>query len=296
MTDLVRTVRSLVPKPAKSVLARSAEKVGTWTSDHRIMPTFQVAGAQRSGSSSLYEYLVGHPLVGRASVEEIHFFDNNFGRGIEWYRGHFPTKLRASMTERRYGRAMIAGEATPYYLAHPLAPGRLADVLPETRVLIVLRDPIDRAYSHYHHEVALGAETLPFSEALDREPQRLEGEVDRMLADPAYYSYPHQQFSYVTRGLYAEQLERLYSSFPREQVLVLHSRDLAGGTEAVYARCLAFLGLPPHSLDRYPKHSARSYPPLDPSIRARLSETFRAPNQRLFDLLGVDFGWNDGPA
>lgn len=296
MTDLGRTVRSLVPKSAKSALARSAQTVGSWTSGLRTMPTFQVAGVQRSGSSSLYEYLVNHPSVGRAAVEEIHYFDNNYQRGIDWYRGHFPTRAWASVSERRTGASMICGEATPYYLAHPLAIGRLALTLPDSKLIVVLRDPITRAYSHYNHEIALGAETLSFSEALDREPERLEGEVERMLADPTYYSYPHQQYSYVARGLYAEQLERLYESFPREQVLVIYSHDLATQTDREYGRVLEFLGLAPHSLARYPKHSARRYPPLDPVLRARLADVFREPNERLFDLLDDDLGWNDTAA
>jgi hypothetical protein len=293
VNDLSRTVRSLVPKSAKGAIARSAQAVGSWTSGLRMMPTFQVVGVQRSGSSSLYEYLVNHPNVGRAAVEEIHFFDNNFQRGIDWYRGHFPTRAWAGLSERRTGIPMICGEATPYYLAHPWAPGRLAQTLPGSRVIVVLRDPVDRAYSHYNHEVALGAETLSFSEALDREPERLEGEVERMEADPTYYSYLHQQYSYVTRGLYAEQLERLYGLFPADQIVVIYSQDLASQTDRTYGRVLEFLGLPAHSLASYPRHSARRYPPLEPSIRGRLVEVFREPNRRLFELLGDDPGWND---
>jgi hypothetical protein len=285
----------MVPRPAKVALSRSLEAVGSWTSGLRILPTFQVVGAQRSGTSSLYEYLVNHPLVGRSSVEEVHFFDNHFLRGLDWYQGHFPTRARAALTERRHGRAMIGGEATPYYMAHPLAIPRLAQTLPSSRLIVVLRDPVDRAYSHYQHEVALGAETLSFAEALDREDERLAGEVDRILADPAYYSFAYQQFSYVTRGRYADQLERVWSCFSEEHVFVIHSRDLGRDTDRTYGRVLAFLDLPPHSLARYPQHSARSYPPLDPALRARLAETFREPNARLFDLLGEDLGWNDAP-
>jgi hypothetical protein len=296
MADLVRTVRGLVPHSVRATLSRSLESVGTRTSGLRILPTFQVVGAQRSGSSSLYEYLVAHPLVGRAVVEEVHYFDNNFHRGVEWYRGHFPTRLRTDVTRRRYGRPMIAGEATPYYMAHPLAPERLARTLPASRVIVVLRDPVDRAYSHYQHEVALGAETLSFDDALALEHERLAGEEDRMRADPRYYSYAHQQYSYVTRGRYAEQLERLWGLFPREQVLVIHSKDLSRDTDATYRRVLGFVGLPPHSLRAYPRVSARSYEPMDPAVRAGLRETFREPNARLFELLGEDLGWNEGPS
>jgi hypothetical protein len=296
MADIVRRARTVVPKGAKSALARGMEQVGEWTSALRLLPTFQVAGAQRSGSSALYEYLVRHPLVGRALVEEIHFFDNNFQRGIDWYRGHFPTALRAGLTKRAQGRSMICGEATPYYLAHPLAPARLAATLPDSRVVIVLRDPVARAYSHYNHEVALGAETLSFDRALDREPERLAGEVDRMIADPSYYSYAHQQYSYVERGRYAEQIERLWSLLPREQVLVIHSRDLGEETDRVYQQVLSFLGLPVHSLGSYPRVSARRYPPMSDATRARLRSEFREPNERLFDLIGSDLGWNDRPA
>jgi hypothetical protein len=294
--DFARTVRSLTPKPAKDAIARSLRLLGEKTSALRMSPTYQIVGAQRSGSSSLYEYIVTHPLVGRALVKEVHYFDVNFHRGIAWYKGHFPTRAKAEWVERLHGHEMITGEATPYYMAHPTALGRLAEQFPDSRIIVVLRDPIDRAYSHYNHEVALGHETLSFEKAVEAEPERLDGEVERMLADPLYQSFNHQHFSYVTRGMYADQLDAIHGLFQRERVHVLTMADLQTNSDATYAAVLRFLGLPSHSLPRYPRHGARTYPPMARSIRDRLRLTFEGPNRRLFDLLGTDLGWNDASA
>ena len=294
MTDLTvisRRVRGLATKLGW-VQARVA--VGRVTSELRILPSWIVVGAQRSGTSSLYEYLVSHPLVLRAATEEIHYFDYNYHRGMKWYRGHFATRLHGRFIARGRRREPVTGEATPYYMAHPLALQRIAKDLPRVKILVVLRNPVERAYSHFNHERNLGREPLQsFEEALDREPERLKGEVERILArQPSYYSFAHQNFSYLTRGHYAQEMERIFELFPRQSVLVMSSERLSKEPAIVYAEVLAFLGLPQHTLRRFPRHSALRYPPMDPAVRARLQTIFAPENDRLFKLVNADFGWN----
>ena len=268
---------------------------GRLTSHVRILPSWIVVGAQRSGTSSLYEYLVSHPLVLRAAREEIHYFDNNYHRGIKWYGGHFATRISARFVARDEDCEAMTGEATPYYMAHPLALQRIAKNLPRVKVLVILRNPVDRAYSHFHHERNLGREPLQsFEDALDHEPQRLEGEVARILAEnSSYYSYAHQNFSYITRGYYAEQVARIFDLFPRHNVLVTSSERLSKEPAVVYAEILEFLGLPKYRLRRFPRYSALSYPPMRPDLRTRLQTIFAAENDRLFKLVKVNFGWNE---
>ena len=199
-------------------MSRVTRVVRRATSPLRALPDFLIIGAQRAGSSSLFAYVCAHPSVAEPTHKEIHFFDNNWFRGLDWYRRYFP--LRARMGGR------ITGEASPYYLFHPAAAGRVAETLPDVRLIAVLRDPVERAYSAYQLARRQGHETLEFEEALAREVERLAGEEERILADPRYASVAHRRFSYRTRGLYAEQLERWYERFPREQLLVVRSEDL----------------------------------------------------------------------
>jgi hypothetical protein len=237
--------------------------------------------------------MVAHPLIPRSAVKEIHYYDNNFQRGNSWYRAYFPTRLYARLTAMRLGREPLAGDATPYYMVHPHAPGRIAKEYPTAKILVVLRNPVDRAYSHFFHERGIGHEPLTsFEEAIDREPERLKGEEERMLADPAYYSFAHQNFSYVSRGFYAEQLEHLFALFPRQNVKVLSSGELSKETACAMAGVFQFLGLPSSGQEKFRHENARGYPPMDAGIRQRLQAVFAPHNERLFGLLGVDYGWN----
>jgi hypothetical protein len=293
LADLSRKLRYLVPDFAVKSLVRSWRVFGRATSSLRMLPDWLIIGAQRSGTSSLYEHLVNHPLVGRSIVEEVHYFDRYYARGIDWYRGNFPTRLRMRIATRgRAGRART-GEATPNYMAHPHAPRRIAETLPDVRLIVLLRNPVDRAYSHFHHERDMRQETLPtFEEAVRAEGARMRGEMDKMMADERYYSFAQHHFTYVARGRYASQLERIFTLFSRERVLVLNSEHLLMHPASVYAQALRFLDLPDHRLRDFPRSSVLLYPPMAPEIRARLQAVFEMDNERLFKLLGVDFGWN----
>jgi hypothetical protein len=154
----------------------------------------------------------------------------------------------------------------------------------------LLRDPVARALSHYHHEVALGREPLSFEEAIEREPERLEGELER-LGDTRYFSRPWWDYTYLARGRYAEQLERWLALFPREQLLVLSSERLRADPASSYARVLEHLGARQHSLPSYPAIFEREYAPMAAATHERLVEYFAPHNERLYELLGEDLGW-----
>jgi hypothetical protein len=164
-------------------------------------------------------------------------------------------------------------------------------LLPEARLLALVRNPVDRALSHYQHEVALGRERLSFEEALDAEDERLRGEEERLRADPRYFSREWWSHTYRARGRYAEQLERWLAVFPREQLLILPSEELLAEAEAAHARVLEFLGARPHRLGSYPRVFERRYEPMEPETRARLAADFADSNRRLYELLGRDLGW-----
>jgi len=261
------------------------------------LPDFLVLGAQKAGTTALYAYLRWHPGITGPSWKEVSFFDRHWWRGEPWYRGQFP--LRGQLPLRRHsplrGAGRIVGEASPSYLFHPLAPERARSLVPEAKLIVLVRDPVTRAYSHYQHEVALGREPLSFEEALDAEEERTRGEVERLVADPRAFSRAWWDHTYVARGRYAEQLERWLGRFPREQLLVIHTEDLGERPAETYAEILSFLGAAPHALDTYPRVFDRSYAPMLPATRERLAATFAEPNRHLDALLGRELGWTVPP-
>src|SRR5690348_836405 len=146
------------------------------TSPVRLLPDFLVIGAQRGGTTSLYQYLQVHPFIEPATTKEVHFFDRRFHKGLAWYRGHFPTALEKYRAEHLRGGMFLTGEATPSYLFLPYIPKRVVRVLPHARFIVLLRNPVERAYSHYRHAVELGHEHLAFEEAIKNQAARIDHE------------------------------------------------------------------------------------------------------------------------
>ncbi len=257
-----------------------------------MLPDFILIGAQKAGTTSLCSHLFAHPNVMHARRKEVHYFDSpEFALGLNWYRAHFPLAIH-----RLSNSGCITGEATPYYLTHPQVPARVAAVVPKVKLIVMLRNPIDRALSHHNHQVRRGREPLDFEQAIRAEPQRLSGELERMQADDTYYSHAYWAYSYLTRGRYAEQLERWLQVFPLDQLLVIGSEAFFNDPRTQYKRTLTFLGLPDHDLGEYKKqNTGGAYDGITPELHAELNAYFRPHNERLYALVGRDFGWNDPP-
>jgi hypothetical protein len=245
-------------------------------------PSFVIIGAQRGGTTSLHAYLSAHPQVRTPETKEFHFVTDRHERGLDWYLGQFPFALPPGM---------LTGEATPYALFHPLAPARLRQIAPRAKLIALLRNPSNRAYSHYLLERSRGDEPLEFAAALEAESERLAGEEARLMRDPAYVSEPHKHASYLARGNYAPQLERWLTVYPRESLLVLRSEDLFHVPAETFARVAEFLGITPDVDISFTAHNRTEGPPLDARIRRRLEEHFAPRNARLRALLGWDPGW-----
>jgi Sulfotransferase domain len=294
LAQLLRLPAELVPKlpqPARKVLRGTVRTYGRATSPLRPLPDFLILGAQKAGTTALYAYLRWHPEITGPSFKEVSFFDRHYARGERWYRAHLPARPRGLVARQRRGRWPAVGEASPSYLFHPLAPERVAALLPRARLIAVLRDPADRAFSHYQHEVALGREPLSFEDALAAEDERMQGEVEHMALDPSYFSEAWWNYTYVTRGRYAEQLERWFAVFPREQLLVLFSDDLLRQPGETYARALAFLGVGGYELSSYPRIFSRDYNEMSAATRSHLDGVFADPNAKLAELLGRELPW-----
>jgi len=252
----------------------------------RALPGFLLIGAQKGGTTSLFHYLRQHPGFVEAYKKEINYFAAHYGEGERWYRAHFPLKATLDKLSAARGRPVMSGDATTWYIDHSFAPVRAAALVPDVPVVVLLRDPVRRAISHYHHNVAYGLETAQTcSDALAAEDVRL-------ASEDGYEGPHHQHHSYRKRGIYADQMERWFSAYPREQVLVLGTHELGADPRATLDRVCDFVGLGPvdGSVD-FTVHNSRRYPPQPEAIIAELKDFYAPHNARLFALLGREFPW-----
>jgi hypothetical protein len=239
------------------------------------LPDFVVIGTQKGGTSYFYDLLTEHPLVSRAAAKELHFFDNKFAEGVGWYRRCFSEGKHVD------GHRTITGEASPSYLFDPQVPERMAQIVPEARLIALLRNPIDRAYSHYQMEVRRGKEERSFKDATQEEMTSVEGEGNTV-------DVPH---AYLRRGLYAEQLERFSFFADRARLLVIKSENLFTRRLEVLERVWRFFRLAPFESTLASPAGSATYEPMDPLTRRRLEGFFAPHNERLYDLLNTNFGW-----
>jgi hypothetical protein len=221
----------------------------------------------------------------RSDQKGVHYFDSNHARGGRWYRSYF----RSGWARRRAGQ--ITGEASPYYLFHPRAPHLAAAEIPDARLIALLRDPVERTYSHWSEQRRNGVETLSFEDALAAEPERLAGEYERLLRDPDAVSFPYEQQSYALQSEYVVSIERWLEHFPRTQLLVLRSEDLYGDPQATYDRVTEFLGIAAHRLAAPEPWNAAPRSALAPATRDALVERFAPSEVRLRELVGLDLRW-----
>jgi hypothetical protein len=259
---------------------------GRLTKDLRKLPGVIVIGTQKGGTSSMSRYLMQHPQFFSAINKEVHFFDYRYDKGLAWYQAMFPLA-------RSLPPGAITGEATPFYMFHPLVPARVAECLPDAKFIVLLRNPVDRALSHYYHAVRRGRETRPIEQAFDEEAALIAGEKARLQRGEIFKPEKYRRFSYTERGLYAEQLERWFVHFPREQFFIRTSESFYAGGNDFMHEVFQFMGI----------DGSFQVPNLTPSnvgiprgedapMRDRLADYFAQPNRRLEELLGVSYGWS----
>ncbi|MEM9889457.1 MAG: sulfotransferase domain-containing protein [Actinomycetota bacterium] len=269
---------------------------GALTAGLRAEPDYLIIGTKRGGTTSLARWLLLHPQVrplfpAPETRKGTYYFDVNYGRGHRWYRSHFPTRAAHALRERVAGERLVVGEATPYYLHHPHAAARARQLVPETKVIALLRHPVDRTYGHWAERHRQQVEPLDFADALAAEAGRIGGEEERMLVDPAYVSFAHQHYSYVDQSRYARGLGRWLAVFPRHQVLVLRSEDLYADPSLVYDQVLDFLGLRsflPAELAGWNQVAKKQ---VDDAERARLLDLLAPDIAAVEELVGRDLHW-----
>ena len=262
------------------------------TASMRMLPDFLIIGAQKCGTTSLYSHLSQHPSVGTAFEKEVRYFNDHFDKGVEWYKAHFPTLRTRDRIARQTGGRFITGEGEPSYLPNPAAPQRVKDLVPEVRLIVMLRDPVQRAYSHYQHRFTRNREQRTFEQvcAADKEALK-DGWHNLPTGDLIRLGHAH--YSYLPRGFYYEQLKTWSGVFPRDRFHIVSAEDFFADTQAVYDDVLAFLDLPAHRLEKRKRHNVGKYTEsLAEETRRDLAEYFRPHNEQLYEFVGRDFGWD----
>lgn len=293
---LVR-IKGSSPRWAKDAANWGTRRYGMATAGWRPLPDFLIVGTKRGGTTSMWNWLVEHPAVlpmfpaVRGKKSSDYFFDGG-AAGERWYRSHFPTQAYRSRMARRLGHRVVTGEASPLYMYDPRICAQVADLMPDVRVIIQLRNPVKRAVSHWQERVEQGVEPLGFEAALAAEQQRTDGELDRMLADPRYYSKEFDWYGYRHRGIYAPQVSQWLSTFSADQILFVISEEFSADEQSVMNTVSDFLGVPRYQRTAYPRHNLSPKVSIDPAVLTELAEFYRPHNQELYQLLGRDLGWD----
>lgn len=252
----------------------------------RELPTYFIVGAKRAGTTSLDEYIKAHPLVLRGLVEKgCRYYDVNYDRGPGWFRRQLLPVAEVDRLERKLGARPILGESSPYYAFHPDAARRIAADVPDARLIFVLRDPVERAWSHHRYEVARGFETLDYAEAFATEADRMSD------PDPVVRERNHRHFSYAGRSRYAEQVARLRSHFGPEQVLVVESEQLFAEPRATMEKVYAHLSLDPVPMTSYSTFKGQTASAVPADAAAMIREAVADDVERLKGMLEQPPAW-----
>lgn len=287
------------PRWLKSVANVVTRRYAITTVGDRPPPDFLIVGSKRGGTTSLFNYLLMHPGVlglfpqNRGKKSTDYFFSDTFHRGDQWYRSHFHTERHREHLAEELGYRPVGGEASPYYIWDPRIAERVYRTNPAVKAIMLVRDPVKRAWSHYLERTQNQVEPLDFAAALAAEEARLEGELDRMTADPGYHSDAYDWYSYRSRGDYLPQIRRWTSVFPREQLLVVRSEDMYADVQSVFDQVCDFLELPHHRLPTDRTYNAsRPGPPLPDDAAADLREHFAPKVRALEEHLGRALDWS----
>jgi hypothetical protein len=255
------------------------------TASQRQMPGYIVIGTHKGGTSSIQSYLVQHPQLIGGTHKEVHFFDYQYHKGENWYRAIFPRS-------QDLAPGTLTGDATPLYMVHPLVPARVKELVPNAKFIVLLRDPVNRSISHYYHQVRRGRENLSIEEGFAAEAERTGPDKKRLEAGEEFKVEGFRRFSYVERSLYADQLERWFEHFPKEQFFIDTSERFYGDTENFLSDVFSFLGVDADFKvpDLKPRNVGMPRDD-DPSMRTKLREFFAPHNKRLEELVGRKFDW-----
>ena len=254
----------------------------------RVLPDFLVIGVGRSGTTSLYYYLDQHPSIVKSSYDEIGFFDDNFHLGLSWYRSMFTTIFTKFLIKLKT-KYFMTYEVTPWYVRRPWTARRIKKIFPNIKLIIVLRNPIDRTYSHYHLSTQ-NDEKRDFKVVIKEDMKNI-SQWNITEKNDSYFSNQVQN-SKLARGFYYEQIIPWFELFSKEQIMIISSEDLASKTQSTLREIFSFLELPIYDIKNTEKVNVSKYSKMDQETRNLLIDFFRPYNEKLFEYLNREFDWN----
>lgn len=248
-----------------------------WASASDSAPSFIILGGFKCATTSLYNYITAHPQVFPSLEKELDFFDRDYSQGLDWYLAHFPALPQGPA----HPAVFLTGEATPNYLYHPEAPERIHRHFPAMKLIVVLRNPVERALSHYYFLPQNDRALSAFERVVMREQGRLQAALEKNpTPDEALRRCP-----YLGNGLYALHLQRWLRFFPPEQLLILPMENLAMRPAETVKTSFDFLEIPNYRLSEYKHHKEGSYPVLSEKLQRTLNKFFVPHNEQLNRLL-----------
>ena len=269
------------------------------TSTFRVLPDFIIIGSGRAGTTALYTYLIQHPSIFSASTEnnesvaDLHFFEYMISDKISWYKSHFPTKFTKNYYKFKSKNNFVTGEYTSTYMYNKNVPKRISKLLPNVKLIIILRNPVDKAYSTYSQQYSFNEFSSSFEETIHAEFKRMEL---CKLQPELYTKNPDFDSNVITNiirhGIYSEYLEKWIKFFPKDQILIIDSDDLKNSTQETVNQVFNFLNVFPYKINNLSKINVGKYVPLDKKSKEFLSEFYKPYNEKLNNLFDTKFNWN----
>lgn len=266
-------MKKFIRSTIRSIRIRVFHAIGMLSHNRRMIPDFLIIGAQKGGTSSLFYYLKFHPQIKRPIKKEIHFFNIYFDKGIDWYKAHFPLK------SKKY----ITGEASPDYIFHPDSPKRIKKLNPNTKIIVLLRNPIERAYSAYQMNKRMGIDPRPtFKEAIKYELEHKDEFAHT-------YNYEKHNYFYLERGKYASQLNPWLDYFDKDHILVIESESFFKEPSKELKKVYQFLSIESSLPSHYKAMNVGKYPPLSKEVYKSLKDYFKNDISLLKETWNVEF-------
>jgi len=261
------------------------------SSGFRVLPNFIVIGVGRGATTTLHHNLSKNPCLHSAAYDEAGFFDDNFHLGESWYRSLFPTKFTKNKIIKNYNH-FLSYEVTPSYIRKPWVARRIKKLLPNVKLIAILRNPVDRAYSHYNMGVNESNDKRSFEEVIKTDLKLLERSNESKSDSDTYFKTIVEK-SYLARGFYAEQLKFWFKLFDKKQIHITTTENLATNPNETFNEIFNFLDIANFKISNLENKRKGNYSPLDKDIKLQLTSFFKPYNEELYKLIGKNFNWND---
>jgi len=255
----------------------------------RVIPDFLVIGAKRCGTTSLYQHLPEHPCISKSPYDNMGFFNDNFHLGVNWYKSFFPTTFTRNKIKSKFGD-FLAFDVTTKYMEEESTANNVYQTKPNMKIIIILRNPVDRAYSQYHLSVRQTAERRSFEDVVEENMNRLNKESHEHYEIKPKFSV--KEDNYLKKGLYALQLRYWLKIFPRENILIVSAEEFESNQQIIYNKIFEFLNISKFEVKNTKKMEKGNYLPMKSETRNLLLDYFRPHNHELFELINMEFDWD----